>query len=83
MGEPVLRDTFNSNRWDYVHSYQVGKNVYQAVHVSLFFSDDVLESLQLRAGRQHARNADNARNAGAGTCERQRIRQPRKQSGHT
>jgi outer membrane protein assembly factor BamE len=44
MGEPVLRDTFNSNRWDYVHSYQVGKNVYQAVHVSLFFSEDVLES---------------------------------------
>jgi outer membrane protein assembly factor BamE len=44
MGEPVLRDTFNSNRWDYVHSYQIGKNVYQAVHVSIFFTDDVLAS---------------------------------------
>lgn len=44
MGEPVLRDTFNTDRWDYVHSFQIGKTVYQAVHVSLFFKDDVLES---------------------------------------
>jgi len=44
MGEPVLRDTFNSSRWDYVHSFQVGNTVYQAVHVSLFFEDDVLKS---------------------------------------
>jgi outer membrane protein assembly factor BamE (lipoprotein component of BamABCDE complex) len=40
----VLRDAFNSDRWDYVHSFQVGNMVYQAVHVSIFFQDDVLVS---------------------------------------
>ena len=44
MGEPVLRNTFNANRWDYVHSYQIGEMSFQQIHESLFFNDDVLVS---------------------------------------
>ena len=44
MGEPVLRDPFNPNRWDYVYSLQVGNVTYQKVRMSLFFDNDVLTS---------------------------------------
>jgi outer membrane protein assembly factor BamE len=42
MGEPVLRDPFNPDRWDYVYSVQVGRVVYQQMRMSLFFDGDVL-----------------------------------------
>ena len=44
MGEPVLRNTFDADRWDYVHSFQIGNTSYQETRVSLFFKDDVLMS---------------------------------------
>jgi outer membrane protein assembly factor BamE len=44
MGEPVLRDPFNPNRWDYVYSLQVGAVTYQKIKMSLFFDNDVLTS---------------------------------------
>ena len=42
MGEPVLRDPFNSDRWDYVYSVQVGSVVYQQLRMSLFFENESL-----------------------------------------
>ena len=42
MGEPVLRDPFNPDRWDYVYSVQVGRVVYQQMRMSLFFDGDLL-----------------------------------------
>ena len=45
MGEPVLRNTFNQDRWDYVHTYQIGDVNYQELQVSLFFDDDTLTSI--------------------------------------
>jgi outer membrane protein assembly factor BamE len=45
MGEPVLRNTFNSDRWDYVHSYQIGQMQFQEIHVTLLFNEDVLASI--------------------------------------
>jgi outer membrane protein assembly factor BamE len=44
MGDPVMRDSFNPDRWDYVHSYQIGNMAYQELRVSLFFNDDLLVS---------------------------------------
>lgn len=44
MGDPVLRNTFDADRWDYVHSYQIGNAAYQELRVSLFFNEDVLVS---------------------------------------
>ncbi len=43
MGEPVLRDPFDPDRWDYVYSVQVGDVVYQQLKMSLFFKDDKLD----------------------------------------
>ena len=34
MGEPVVRDPFNPDRWDYVYSVQVGDVVYQQLRMS-------------------------------------------------
>jgi outer membrane protein assembly factor BamE len=42
MGEPVLRNPFNPDRWDYVYSVQVGSVVYQQLRMSLFFENDTL-----------------------------------------
>jgi outer membrane protein assembly factor BamE len=42
MGEPVLRDPFNPDRWDYVYLLQVGAVTYQQIKMSLFFDNDVL-----------------------------------------
>ena len=44
MGEPVVRDPFNPNRWDYVYSLQVGNVMYQQIKMSLLFDNDVLTS---------------------------------------
>ena len=42
MGEPVLRNPFNPDRWDYVYSVQVGSVVYQQLRMSLFFDNETL-----------------------------------------
>jgi outer membrane protein assembly factor BamE len=44
MGEPVLRDPFNPDRWDYVYSLQAGAVTYQKIKMSLFFDNDILTS---------------------------------------
>jgi outer membrane protein assembly factor BamE len=45
MGEPVLRNTFDTNRWEYVHSYQVGEVQVQEIHMTLLFNEDALASI--------------------------------------
>ncbi len=42
MGEPLLRDTFDSDRWDYIYSFQPGGDVRTQQSLSLFFTDDKL-----------------------------------------
>src|SRR5262245_58027295 len=42
MGEPVLRDTFDPDRWDYVYSIDIPNYAKQVVHLSLFFQNDQL-----------------------------------------
>lgn len=42
MGEPVMRDTFDPNRWDYVYSIDIPNYAKQTVHISLFFENEQL-----------------------------------------
>ena len=42
MGEPVIRNPFDANRWDYVYTLRVPGYVDDNMKLSLFFSDGVL-----------------------------------------
>jgi outer membrane protein assembly factor BamE len=42
MGEPVVRNSFNPNRWDYVYSIVIPNVGTQNYRLSLFFDQDVL-----------------------------------------
>lgn len=46
MGTPLLEDTFNSNRWDYVYSMQPGGKNRKQKTVTLFFDNDQLRSIR-------------------------------------
>ena len=43
MGEPVLRNPFNPNRWDYVYTFEAAGKITQRRIISLFFEDGVLK----------------------------------------
>lgn len=45
MGEPVIRNPFNTDRWDYVYSMHVPGTPTAIVRMSLFFSGDELSHL--------------------------------------
>ncbi|MFK3772101.1 MULTISPECIES: outer membrane protein assembly factor BamE [Pseudomonas] len=46
MGNPLLQDTFNTNRWDYLYSLQPGGGQRQQERMSIFFNEsDQLVSL--------------------------------------
>ena len=42
MGEPILRNTFSEDRWDYVYTVLLPGYFEQDVRLSLFFENDVL-----------------------------------------
>ncbi|HAZ60556.1 MAG TPA: hypothetical protein DCY89_03165 [Gammaproteobacteria bacterium] len=42
MGTPVLIDVFHSNRWDYLYTFQDGRNPRQRRQISLFFDGEKL-----------------------------------------
>ncbi|MDD7804349.1 MAG: outer membrane protein assembly factor BamE [Endozoicomonas sp. (ex Botrylloides leachii)] len=46
MGTPLLQDTFNQNRWDYVYTMQPGGKQSTQTTVTLFFKNDRLASIQ-------------------------------------
>ena len=39
MGNPLLQDTFNTNRWDYLYTLQPGGGQRQQERMSVFFND--------------------------------------------
>ncbi|EJT84815.1 SmpA/OmlA domain-containing protein [Pseudomonas putida S11] len=46
MGNPLIQDTFNTNRWDYLYSLQPGGGKRQQERMSVFFNEsDQLVSL--------------------------------------
>lgn len=40
MGTPLIADTFNSNRWDYLYSIQLAGGTRKQERISLVFNDD-------------------------------------------
>lgn len=42
MGSPAITDTFHSDRWDYVYTFQPGHKKAEMRRVTLFFTDDKL-----------------------------------------
>jgi len=42
MGEPILRNTFDANRWDYIYTVFLPGYFEQETRVSLFFQEDAL-----------------------------------------
>ena len=42
MGEPILRNTFSEDRWDYIYTVLLPGYFEQDVRLSLFFENDVL-----------------------------------------
>ena len=46
MGTPVIQDTFNANRWDYVYTFQTGGGNVESRRVTLVFADDKLDRVE-------------------------------------
>lgn len=44
MGTPLIEDTFNNDRWDYIYTVRRAREVISQAKVSLFFDDDRLVS---------------------------------------
>ena len=44
LGSPVIKDSFNNSRWDYVYSIKPGKGERKQHRLSVFFEDEVLSS---------------------------------------
>ena len=42
MGTPLIRDTFDQNRWDYIYSYQPGGGERVQEQISIFFENNEL-----------------------------------------
>lgn len=42
MGEPVFRNTFDNNRWDYIYTIEVGAQYEDQKRVSVYFENDLL-----------------------------------------
>ncbi len=46
MGTPLLIDTFNPNRWDYIYSFQPGNGDREQRRITVYFKDEVLDRLE-------------------------------------
>ncbi len=46
LGTPLIRDTFNQDRWDYYYSLREGTNTTVQHHVSIFFANGRVTSIK-------------------------------------
>lgn len=46
MGQPILRNSFDSDRWDYVYTYAPGGTNREKRDLTLYFEDDRLERIE-------------------------------------
>lgn len=46
LGTPVIRDTFDQNRWDYYYSMRKGDGTFDRKRITLVFKGDVLQSIE-------------------------------------
>lgn len=64
MGEPVVRNPFDENQWDYVYTLEVPGRTERQRKLSLFFADGVLS--HLTGDFKPAGGADDGANGSAG-----------------
>lgn len=46
MGSPIIKDTFNDKRWDYVYTFQHRGGTVEKRRITLVFADDKLERVE-------------------------------------
>lgn len=46
MGTPIIQDTFNSNRWDYIYTFRPGGGTTERRRVTLVFVDEKLDHVE-------------------------------------
>ena len=46
MGTPIIEDTFNANRWDYIYTLKAAGEAPILSRVTVLFSDGVLSNIQ-------------------------------------
>ena len=46
LGTPMLIDTFNQDRWDYIYTYSQGGDTIEQRQITLFFEEDRLERIE-------------------------------------
>jgi outer membrane protein assembly factor BamE len=39
LGNPLIKDTFNPNRWDYLYQLERGDEVLNRYHIAVYFKD--------------------------------------------
>jgi len=45
LGKPLVKDTFDPNRWDYFWSFKKGDEYFNQKHITLRFENEVLVSM--------------------------------------
>lgn len=45
MGTPLVVDSFNTNRWDYIYSYKPGHGKVTRNNITLYFTDNKLSKI--------------------------------------
>jgi outer membrane protein assembly factor BamE len=45
LGTPIIQDTFNQNRWDYIYSLRTGKGKFDRERITLTFNGDTLSTI--------------------------------------
>lgn len=46
MGDALVQDPFEKNRWDYVYTFQPGGGEITRQHLTLFFENDVVKEIR-------------------------------------
>jgi len=46
LGTPMIEDSFNQDRWDYIHNIRNGKNLIMEERLSVFFEGDRLSRME-------------------------------------
>ena len=73
LGTPLIRDTFDQDRWDYVYSYQPGGGERVQERLAVFFDEDGLVRFEgdftQTPGKEQFGQAQQATNAGGSASQ--------------
>lgn len=54
LGSPLIKDTFNQNRWDYNYRVKKGTEISNVKQITLFFAEEKLERIEHSADTRSA-----------------------------